>query len=362
MVSKETVEQQLKKIGFNPHAWGQAEVKELPHILLDHEEIFEAVNGTYEGGFALLLATNVRVLLVDKKPLNYLTIEDMRFDMINEIDYSHRLIGARIHISAGAKNFRFFSLNQPKLRKAIKHVQSCMAEMKKEQSEHATDQKQHLAQINQQLQSYLLAQHQQQQSLKEQLEEVQTGKKKADEIKLDEVKPSPELSDYLLAQSLIDKYKQENTEQLEALAKLQKSQEADKEVQGRLPAHSAIADQHLPPAPEPTPVEPQMTDLYAEGMKEIFGKRQASQPQQQQQPAQVSPQPAAPAQPVPDEATKHRFSYLHKPLEVNPLTIAYSKLPMALRNRKFGRPSFHAPSQAPSDTSQTQQPQTATSS
>jgi len=31
-----------------------------------------------------------------------------------------------------------------------------------------------------------------------------------------------------------------------------------------------------------------------------------------------------------------------KGLEINPITIAYSKLPMMLRNRKFGRPSLHA--------------------
>jgi hypothetical protein len=37
---------------------------------------------------------------------------------------------------------------------------------------------------------------------------------------------------------------------------------------------------------------------------------------------------------------------IHNPLEINPLTIAYSKLPMALRNRRFGRPSFHSHSQA----------------
>src|ERR1017187_2879610 len=134
MISAASVQQQLKKLKFKHNGWGRGEVNELEHILVADEEIYECVNGVYEGGFAMLLATDVRVLLVDKKPLNYLTVEDLRFDMINEIDYNHRLIGAYIKISAGNKNLKFPSLNQPRLRKLIGHVQLCMAEAKKKQA------------------------------------------------------------------------------------------------------------------------------------------------------------------------------------------------------------------------------------
>ncbi|HSX47612.1 MAG TPA: PH domain-containing protein, partial [Patescibacteria group bacterium] len=92
----------------------------------------------------------MRVLLVDKKPLNYLTVEDMRFDMISEMDYSHRLLGATISISSGDKNLRFRSYNQARLRKLIGHVQHCMAESKKRIDTHQEGQVQHLEQINKQ--------------------------------------------------------------------------------------------------------------------------------------------------------------------------------------------------------------------
>ncbi len=175
MVTKESVEEQLKKIGVNYQGWGHSEMGELPHVILPDEKIFECVNGFYEGGFALLVATNFRVLLIDKKPMRYLTVEDLRFDMISEIDYSRRLLAAQINISTGTKNLRFISVNQPRLRKLIGHVQHCMAENKKIQVEHGEDQKQHLEQINQQLQTYLLAQHQQQQKMQEYLESRQSA-------------------------------------------------------------------------------------------------------------------------------------------------------------------------------------------
>lgn len=342
MVTRESVEQQLKKIHYNHLGWGRTELRELPNIILPDEEIFECVNGIYEGGFALLVATNIRVILIDKKPLNYLTVEDLRFDMINEIDYSHRLLGARISISTGSKNLRFTSYNQHRLRKLIGHVQHCMADNKMKQSEHQEDQKLHLEQINQQLQSYLLAQHQQQQKLHEQLK---SSNAEAVAEALKPIRPDPQLSDYLYAQSLLA---QHNARPQPAAGQAQTD---------ALSGQPAIAG----PAPSS---RPQADDLYAEGVQEVFGKRQ-------QQSAQASPaaagQPAAPAPQQPPQQAASSVSPLmaplqmtsnaiHHALEINPLRVAYSKLPMAMRNRRFGRPSFHAHSQHETETDEADTP------
>jgi hypothetical protein len=318
MVSLELIEDQLKKVGFNINGWGRTEVRELQNIILPDEEIFECVNGLYEGGFALLVATDVRVLLIDKKPLNYLTVEDMRFDMINEIEYNHRLVGAYIKILAAETTLKFSSLNQVRLRKLIGHVQHSMAEAKKKQATHP-----HLEQINQQLQSYLLAQYEQQQKLQEQLQKVQLNQENAAVVlpPPEPVRPSPELADYLFAQSLLEQHK----------------------AQTGQPIPPPVEPAAVPPQPIEPPKEPmifpkdELADLYSEGRKEIFGSR--------------GQQAAAPP-PVAD--TKLPAQVLTTTLDgtdndseggINPLQIAYSKLPTALRNRKFGGPAFHAPGQ-----------------
>jgi len=237
MVSAKEIDEQLKKIGFNPHGWGRTEVKELQNIILPDEEIYECVNGIYDGGFALLVGTDVRVLLIDKKPLNYLTVEDMRFDMINELDYNHRLLGAYISISAGNKNLKFTSINQPRLRKLIGHVQRSMAEVKKKQSSHQEGQIQHLEQINQQLQSYLMAQYQQQQKMQDQLENPT----------VQPVKPDSRLADYLYAQQLLADYQARTGQPVVQQAQAQ-------------------------PVAQPTATNPVAEDLYSEGKREIFSK------------------------------------------------------------------------------------------
>ena len=309
MVDVKSVHAQLKRIKFSATAWGRAEVKELPSILAPDEKIYECVNGMYEGGFALLVATDMRVLLIDKKPLNFLTVEDLRFDMINQIDYNHRLAGATIIINTGYKTLKFTSWNQPRLRKLITHVQDRMSEIKKEAAEHQENQKQHLAAINQQLQAYLLAQHQQ-------LMQFQQQRMEDPKAVFQPPKPSPELSDYLFAQSLLQQFGGNNAAQTQsALVATEATDEG-----GKPKAESALAD-----TANPVPAN----ELYSEGYQEIFGKAmQASGSQSSESVAQPT--------------TAQEVS---KSLE-DPLRIAYSKLPMMLRNRKFGRPSFHAHTQS----------------
>ena len=335
MVSRQVVEQQLKELGFS-QTWGKAEIRELPHIMLPDEKISECVNGYYEGGFALLVATNLRVLLIDKKPLNYLTVEDLRFDMINEIDYSHRLMGAHITIATGSKNLKFRSYNQPRLRKLINHVQHCMAEAKLKQSEHQEGQNQHLEQINQQLQAYLMAQQQHQEQLQQQLEDARASTPTAQQptIAAEAVKPDPQLSDYLFSQSLLAQYR---AQQAQPAAQSQ-GQPQDQNQTTPAPQSVPAATSQPPPsvtAPPSDPANSQLAELYAEGLKEIFDKRQptiaTSQPDKREQ--------LRVAQTVNSTLSRN-------PLEINALRIAYSKLPMALRNRRFGRPSFHAHSQS----------------
>lgn len=191
MVETTLVRDQLKKIKFNPQSLNRAETEELATIILPDEEIFECANGWYEGGFALMVATNFRVLLIDKKPFKYLNVEDLRFDMINEIDYSHRLFDARIHISTGGKTLYFRSINQQRLRKLISHVQHRMAEIKVEQQHNNDSQQEHLKQINQRLQSYLLSQYQQNQSLKKQVAQQASLASTAPEVSSEKVELIP---------------------------------------------------------------------------------------------------------------------------------------------------------------------------
>lgn len=344
MVSTKSVEEQLEKIHFNKSLWNYAERQELPNILLPEEEIYECVNGTYEGGVALLVGTNVRLLLIDKKPFKFLTVEDLRFDMINQIDYSHRLIGARISISAGSKNLNFQSFNQQRLRKLIGHIQHCMAESKNKQSKTVESQQQHLEQINKQLQTYLYAQLEQQEELKQKLEEAYANKKDGEAFRqtFQPLRPDPTLSDYLFAQTLLKQYEDQQNQnnqkssgidtsnpdltdkEYNKLPSLQTNQQnlAVKKDYARGDKNSFNKRQVIQPADylQSQPFNRvSMIELYRAGRKEVFGRRKISNIYNN------------------INYSSGSVSNNARSLEVNPIKVAYSKLPLALRKKSYYR-------------------------
>lgn len=134
MVSPNVVEQQLKQVGCDFKFWGRPEIVELGQILMPDETIAQCVNGQYEGGFALLCVTDQRVLLVDKKPL-YLTIDDIRFEMISDVDFNWRLFSSTIHILTGVKTLRFTAYSPNRLRLIMSYIQQRITEVRRRQSE-----------------------------------------------------------------------------------------------------------------------------------------------------------------------------------------------------------------------------------
>jgi hypothetical protein len=129
MVSHKYIEEQLKRVGCNFRFWGRSEIRELANILLPDEIISGCVNGRYEGGFALLCVTNLRMLLVDRKPM-FLTLEDIRFDMIAEIDFSSRLLDSTIRVITPNRTLIFNTWSNARLRMMLNYIQQRVMEIR----------------------------------------------------------------------------------------------------------------------------------------------------------------------------------------------------------------------------------------
>ncbi len=129
MVDSNTVQKQLRAIGADQLFWGKLELAELPKILIRGEIIEHVQHGHYSGGFATLVATNHRLLLVDKKPF-FLTVIDLRYDMVAEVDYGHQFMGATIHVQSFNKDFKFQSYNKSNLREMTGFIQNKVMEMR----------------------------------------------------------------------------------------------------------------------------------------------------------------------------------------------------------------------------------------
>ncbi len=122
MISLGDVERQLRQVGCNFRFWGRAEVRELAVVLMPGETIVHATNGHYEGGFALLVATDQRLILIDRKPM-FLTIEAISYDMIAEVNFNHRLLNATLRVFTLNKTLIFTSWNHAHLRAILVYAQ-----------------------------------------------------------------------------------------------------------------------------------------------------------------------------------------------------------------------------------------------
>ena len=129
MVSMQYIEKQLKRLGCNFRFWGRPEIRELANILLPDEIITGCTNGRYEGGFALLCVTNLRLLLIDRKPM-FLTLEDIRFDMIAEIDYSSHMFDSAIRVITPNRTLMFKSWSAHRLRMILNYTQQRVMEIR----------------------------------------------------------------------------------------------------------------------------------------------------------------------------------------------------------------------------------------
>lgn len=136
MVSMQEVEKQLAAIGATKYFrfWGRSEIVELQHILIPGERIQVCMNGRYEGGFAVLCATDQRLLLIDKK-LFHLSVEDIRYDMIAEVDYSSQMAAASARIVSPSKNLNFTAIRPQALRRMVNYVQQRVIEIRQNYSQ-----------------------------------------------------------------------------------------------------------------------------------------------------------------------------------------------------------------------------------
>jgi hypothetical protein len=115
--------------------WFTPELKELQQILMDDEKIIAAAPGRYFSGIALLVATDLRLLLIDKRTF-FMTVEDTRYDMISEIDFSSRFYDVTVHIFTLNKQHNFTSIRyKQQLRDLCGFVQQKVWELRQSQGQ-----------------------------------------------------------------------------------------------------------------------------------------------------------------------------------------------------------------------------------
>lgn len=127
MISLQVLKAQLSKSNIKLNMWGRGELRELCKVMTETETCVHAVNGWYEGGFALLCATDQRLILVDRKPM-FLTLDTISYWMIQEISLNYRLFNSTLLIYTSNKVLMFSSINHYRMREILNYSQQQILE------------------------------------------------------------------------------------------------------------------------------------------------------------------------------------------------------------------------------------------
>lgn len=130
MIDKRLLTNQLRRIGYRFRVFGRTEINELRRTLEPDELVVQCVYGYYQGGSGLLVATDRRVLLIDKRPF-YLYVENHSYEAITQIDFASRMLQGVLYFQAGFKRLIFKSVSDARLAGLCSYVQEKIASIEK---------------------------------------------------------------------------------------------------------------------------------------------------------------------------------------------------------------------------------------
>lgn len=127
MPSLHEIKSQIQSLNGLEGFLGRREINELPNILWPNETIAGIIQGTYSGGSGILLATNKRLIFVDKGFVYGLRVEDFSYDKISSIKYQTGLIMGELTILASGNNAVIKNVYNGKLRYFAETVRMIMS-------------------------------------------------------------------------------------------------------------------------------------------------------------------------------------------------------------------------------------------
>ncbi len=134
MPTMEQIEGQIKGLDGCSRFLGKKEIKELPNILWEDENVEKIVQGLYGNGLGILTATNKRLVFIDKGLMWGLKVEDFPYDKISSIQYETGIMFGEITIFTSGNKAKIQQVDKQQARDLCEYVRARISGIK----EHAS--------------------------------------------------------------------------------------------------------------------------------------------------------------------------------------------------------------------------------
>lgn len=130
MRTLEYVNECLKTMGNLDTFGTKKEIKELPNILHDDEELLYLTSGFLDGNTWLISCTNERIIFLDKGMIYGLKQKEIPLDKINSVEHSKGLMFGKITVWDGAAQFTIENIQKTALDPMINTINKAIKDFK----------------------------------------------------------------------------------------------------------------------------------------------------------------------------------------------------------------------------------------
>lgn len=118
----ERIEQELRAVGMSWYGLRMTESRYLPRIIHQNESIKGVAYGWQPGGIVMLVATDHRIIFLDKKPF-FLRDDEVSYDNVRGISYYHAGLASTIVLHTQVQDYIVRTFNKTSLQTLIDYIE-----------------------------------------------------------------------------------------------------------------------------------------------------------------------------------------------------------------------------------------------
>jgi hypothetical protein len=119
---KERIIHELMEAGVTPYGLIKSESRYLPRVINEDEHIKAVIYGQHNSSLAMLIATDKRVIYLDKKPTAEL-VDEISYEVVSGIELDMFIIFATVTLHAAVGNYKFQYVNPKCAEKFVQHIE-----------------------------------------------------------------------------------------------------------------------------------------------------------------------------------------------------------------------------------------------
>lgn len=125
-VHRARVRRELKAAGLSPFALSQPESAYLHRLIHPHEHIGGAVFGRHKAGLVMLVATDLRIIFLDNKPL-FTTEDEINFNSVTGVSVGTAGFGSTVSLHTRVADYTVRTYNHKSATNFVAFIeQSCL--------------------------------------------------------------------------------------------------------------------------------------------------------------------------------------------------------------------------------------------